>query len=145
MRPRIVVFEDDAAFRKLITLILQQEGYEVVSAADPTLCPLYTKPEQECPHEEACGDFLLTDNRMPHMSGLEFVACQSRRGCKGVMANKAVISANWSPEDLARAAELGCKIFRKPFKLEEILAWIEERKPHLSPARKLVSLDPPEA
>ncbi len=99
MRPRIIVFEDDEASRNLLTLVLERRGYEVISSPDPTLCPIYSNLGESCPHEDACGDFLLTDNRMPRMTGIDFVEVQSQRGCKGIVKNKAVISGTWSPEE----------------------------------------------
>lgn len=141
MQPRIIVFEDDPVSRKLITLILEEAGYEVISAVDPTMCPLYDNLDAQCTHVDACGDFLLTDNQMPRMTGLEFVETQGRRGCKGVVQNKAVISAALTLEQRAKAEDLGCKVFRKPFRIEEILTWVEERKKLIPPDRKLTPLD----
>ena len=141
MKPRIIVFEDDEVNRKLIALVLEQKGYEVISSADPTICPLYSNLEETCPHEDACGDFLLTDNRMPRMTGLDFVEAQSRRGCKGVVKNKAVVSGSWSPAEREKAENLGCKIFSKPYRIAEILEWLAEQEKKIPSDRKLAVLD----
>jgi CheY-like chemotaxis protein len=140
IQPRVVVFEDDEASRTLLVTILEQKGYEVISASEPTACPIYAKLEGTCPHEFACGDFLLTDNRMPRMSGLEFIALQQTRCCKGVMQNKAVISCSWEASELERASELGCRVFSKPYRFEEILAWFEERAGKIPSDRMLDDL-----
>jgi len=140
MRQRIIVLEDDEGSRKLLSMLLQNRGYEVVSATEPVLCPLYTDLHANCTHEFACGDFLLTDNRMPRMTGLEFVARQQERGCKGVVHNKAVISGTWSDKELETAAQLGCKVFTKPYQLVDILKWLDEREKTLAPDRKLIEL-----
>ena len=140
MTPRVIVLEDDETSRKFITLMLKQRGYEVVSAADPTICPVYATPNQACPHEDACGDFLLTDNRMPNMTGLEFIEAQAQRGCKGIILNKAVMSGTWSAEELEKAQKLGCKIFTKPYRISEIIQWLEEQKQQIPPGRKLTVL-----
>jgi CheY-like chemotaxis protein len=140
MRPRIFVIEDDESSRRLLTLVLESRGYEVLSAAEPGLCPIYTDPNARCTHEFACGDFLLTDNRMPRMTGLEFVARQSERGCKGVVHNKAVFSGTWNAEEKETALRLGCKTFTKPYDTGAIFHWLQEREKTLPPDRKLAAL-----
>jgi len=122
-------------------LLLESRGYEVISAPDPTLCPIYATLEERCPHDEACGDFLLTDNRMPNMTGLEFVEAQNRRGCKGIVEHKAIISGTWSTQEREKAEKLGCKIFTKPYRVEEICSWLDKRRKKIPPHRNLVEFD----
>lgn len=140
MKPRIIVLEDDEVLRRRLSLLLKMHGYEVVSASDPTLCPVYSAPEKPCAHEGACTDFLLTDNRMPNMTGLEFVEVQTLRGCKGHVVNKAVMSGTWSQEDREKAERLGCKVFSKPFSIEEIIVWLDEQKKLIPADRSLGDL-----
>ena len=139
---RIVVLEDDDSSREVLTRVLERRSYEVVSAREPLLCPLYTDLNAVCTHQFPCGDFLLTDNHMPRMSGLEFVTRQCRRGCKGVVHRKAVISGAWDEEDLSLARELGCKIFTKPYRLAEIFQWLEGQARQIPFDRKLTPLLP---
>ena len=141
MRTRIIVLEDDESSRRLLSMLLQVRGYEVISAAAPNSCPLYADLNAPCPHEYPCGDFLLTDNRMPRMTGLELIARQEQRGCKGIVRNKAVISGTWETHELETAEQLGCKTFSKPYRLVDILNWLNEREKTLAPDRKLARLD----
>ena len=140
MQPRAIILEDDHSLRQLLSGVLESKGYEVVSASDPTICPIYANLQGICPHEFACGDFLLTDNRMPRMSGLEFVQAQTQRGCKGVVQNKAILSATWTDEDLQTAMQLGCKIFTKPYRFAEIHQWLDEQATKIPADRKLDDL-----
>jgi CheY-like chemotaxis protein len=140
MRHRIIVLEDDPNTRRLLTLILEGLGYEVVSAPEPSLCPLYSELDALCTHPFACGDFLITDNHMPRMTGLQFVARQGARGCKGVVHNKAIVSGTWEAHELEAAEKLGSKVFTKPYRIQEILHWLEERKKTIPPDRKLADL-----
>ena len=140
MRPRLIVIDDDKHCRELLSLILTQKGYEVISLEEPVACPLYSDLESQCPHDDACGDFLLTDNRMPRMSGLQFIEIQQRRGCKGAVGNKAVISASWTEDELEHAHRMGCQIFRKPYDVEHVLKWLGEKERLLPVGRKLVAI-----
>ncbi len=141
MKPRAIVIDDDDACRALVSLLLEQKGYEVLSFSDPTACPVYTDPEAPCPHADACGDFLLTDNHMPNMTGIEFIESQSRRGCKGMVKNKAVLSGSLSLGEVERAERLGCKVFRKPYVLKEVSDWLDEQLKTIPDDRKLVIFD----
>jgi len=141
MRPRIIIFEDDESTRNLLSLLLKLRGYEVASAAEPMGCPLYLDLNSNCNHNYPCGDFLLTDNRMPRITGLEFIERQGKRGCKGVVHNKAVISGTWEDHELETAVQLGCKIFTKPYRIIDILSWLEEQGKKLSPDRLLTDLN----
>ncbi|MCD6526203.1 MAG: response regulator [Desulfuromonas sp.] len=138
MKYRAIVFEDDDNCRQLLCLILEKRGYEVISSADPTICPAYASHHGQCASNNACGDFLLTDQHMPHMTGLDFIASQERRDCKGAMMNKAVLSGSWTSAELSQANQLGCKVFRKPYRVSEINAWLDEQEPHI-PADRLLT------
>jgi CheY-like chemotaxis protein len=141
MQPRAIIIDDDAACRELLTILLKQRGYEVISLSDPTVCPLYEGPECTCPRDQACGDFLLTDNQMPGMTGLDFVKRQTKRGCKGIIGNKAILSGSWNHEELEQAEQLGCRVFDKPFNLGDIEGWLDEREKEIRPGRQLVVFD----
>lgn len=135
---RVIIIDDDENCRTLLAKVLERKGYEVISLTDPCACPLYMSTECRCPHEHACGDLLITDNRMPRMTGLEFVEHQSRRGCKGIVHNKMVLSGSWSEAEVERAARLGCTIMHKPYKLDQLLEWVVERQEQIPPGRKLI-------
>lgn len=141
MQLRAIVIDDDDACRSLLALMLRQRGYEVICLPDPTACPLYEDSECSCPREEVCGDFLLTDNQMPGMSGLELVARQVQAGCKARVSNKAVLSGTWSQDELLKAQELGCKVFDKPYRSEDIEAWLDAQEKNITSGRKLVDFN----
>ena len=138
MRLRIIVFEDDEPIRILLQAAIARLGHEVLAFSDPLACPLYTQDACTCTQEHPCGDLLITDNQMPRMTGLEFIRRQAERGCKGVAANKAVLSGNWSEVQRREAAELGCRIVRKPFDLGELSDWIKEREAVIASGRQVV-------
>ncbi|MEJ2199757.1 MAG: response regulator [Desulfuromonadaceae bacterium] len=140
MKPRIILLEDNESSRFCLVLLLEQKGYEVVHAPDPTICPVYSNPAGTCPHEHPCGDFLLTDNDMPKMTGLEFIEAQVSRGCKGAATHKAVMSGSLRQAEREKAEALGCKIFTKPIRMEDVFGWLNQKKQQLPPDRKLTDL-----
>jgi CheY-like chemotaxis protein len=140
MQYRTIVLEDDDNARELLTLLLRQRNHEVLSFSAPSVCPVYGNSECLCPQDYACGDFLITDNKMPGMTGLEFVQRQAARNCRGVNRNKAIISGTWTDAQMEVARGLGCQLFTKPLNLAAFLNWLDERERNVLPGRKLAQL-----
>jgi CheY-like chemotaxis protein len=66
LRGRVLVVDDDAIIRDLLTAILEPQGFEVQTAANgpAALAAFHVEP----------FDVILTDFQMPGMSGLELAA-----------------------------------------------------------------------
>ena len=140
MKLRVFVFEDNDALRGIISSILENRGYEVLSYPEPFFCPIYLDRECPCPEDYACGDIFITDNSMPNMTGLEFIESQVRHGCKAIEKNKAVMSGALKDAELEQAKRLGCKTFEKPFRTNELVSWLDECEKRIDPKRKLSDL-----
>jgi len=67
-RPVILVADDDAIFLKLVTSLMQGEGYSVLSAADGH------EGLQLSRSYLGCIDLLITDVQMPRLNGIELCA-----------------------------------------------------------------------
>ena len=131
----IIVYEDDPALGSLLSLALRQKGHEVHTYSDPTFCPTYRDLKSECPHTRPCADVIITDHNMPNITGLEYLSLQQTHGCKLQVENKAIITGAVLNQKAKETIDsLGCKLFKKPFKLAEILQWIEECSSRLSPS-----------
>jgi two-component system alkaline phosphatase synthesis response regulator PhoP len=60
---KVLIIDDSAEFCRLMGMLLQQEGYEVISASDG--------PEGIAKAEIDLPDIIILDQRMPGMSGRE--------------------------------------------------------------------------
>jgi DNA-binding NtrC family response regulator len=138
MRSRVFIFEDDDTLRSLLTSLLESQGYEVMSFSEPGFCPLYSERECQCPLEHPCADVIISDLNMPNVTGLEFLENRSQHGCR--VKCRALMSGGWTAAEIGRAERLGARIFEKPFKLEEILGWLEECHKQVAPRRRLSDL-----
>jgi CheY-like chemotaxis protein len=123
-----LVFDDDEMTRKLLEEILNIRGVKVSSYADPAVF-LQGHGQQCCARERPCFDLILTDNKMPMMTGLTFLEQLAAMGCPVLKAQTAVISGTWTSEDLGAARKLGCRVFEKPCPVDSILAWVDEMLP----------------
>ena len=69
------------------------------------------------------------------MTGLRFIQNQRKKNCK--CKHVAMISADWTDEDLALARQLGCKIFTKPLFFDELDKWLDSGEYGIDPKREL--------
>lgn len=126
---KILVFDPDQSLRELLRLYLAGHGHEVLAFKDPTVCPLYKKLHDErccCPKDVPCGDVVIVDDQLPHISALDFFRLQRRRGCKALDANKAVMSSRMTAALEGLITEFGCSFIKKPYRLANIGRWVDE-------------------
>lgn len=128
MKPETaVVFDDDNFFRNLLTDTLTGLNLQVI--AYPSHAPFLAQLKAgAAPAAAAAPDYILTDNQMPGMTGLEFLAQLRELGCRIPEARVAIISGRWVDADLAKAKQLGCQVFEKYNSPEQLHAWIEQTR-----------------
>ena len=139
MRLRAVIFEDDTGIRQSLWLLCDRRGYEVFTFPDPGLCPLHVIDRCPCAKGITCTDIILSDLSMPQVQGLDFVEALLAKGC--VVPHVGLMSGDWPEADAARAVRLGCQLFRKPFSLAEIEAWLTKVETLVPPDRGLLRWD----
>ena len=107
-----MVVEDDADIRECVQMILEDEGYEVVTACNGA------EAEEELSHmQEPC--VVLLDLMMPVMSGWEFLDHLKRRGKLDDGMHVVVVSA--ALNDLPKAP-VTC--MRKPLRADQLIATV---------------------
>jgi hypothetical protein len=72
---------------------------------------------------------------MPTMEGLKSIKDRIDKGCK--VKFRALMSTVWSEADWQYAQKLGCRLFRKPFELKEMLEWFDGCTKQIDTERKL--------
>ena len=138
---RAIVIDDMEFCRDLLREFLESRDYQVLTFPDVTSCPLFSARDLACQKHQACADFLLLDNLMPRMNGLDFLELQMQGNCLFSINSKAIISASWLPADLARARQLGVKVFHKPYHFDQLGAWLDGQEKLIAPDRVLVNSD----
>jgi DNA-binding response OmpR family regulator len=135
MKRRAIVFDDIEAIQEILRRMLAMRGYEVMTYSNPGECPLQHEHDCQCNSKHTCADLIISDRDMPKVSGLQFVEGQIAKGCR--VKNIAFMSGAWSESDLKKAKELGCKVFFKPFTIQEINDWLDECEKNIEPDRVL--------
>ena len=135
MNYRALIFDDMKEIRKILWKLFDNRGYEVLTFSHPALCPLSEKEVCPCSSEETCADVILSDVNMPIKKGIDFLEEQIKKGCR--CKHFALMSGEFSEEDVSKAKSLGIKIFKKPFKLAQIINWLDQIEKDTDQKRKL--------
>lgn len=116
----ILLAEDEAAFRFSASLALRMAGYRVTGAKDgmDALEELIRLKEEGTP-----VDLLVTDLRMPNLSGAELVAAMRRHD---ILVPFFVITGYGDPQALRELALAGCVgQIEKPLLPDELVRCVE--------------------
>ena len=108
----VLLVDDEEGIRESLTVMLQIEGFDVTSAPDPiaALKILDTKDD---------FDFILSDVKMPHMDGIQFLKEIKRRNIESIVI---MITAYGNSETPVDAVKNGADDYiRKPIKTDELL------------------------
>ena len=119
MPKTILVVEDDDTMRQLLKLHLTNAGYAVRAAADGI----------EAGHAVLglTPDLIITDVRMPHMTGFELVEALRQDPAK---ANIPVIFLTIEGESVDRGSKLGAlEYLAKPIRVEVLLQKVAKHLP----------------
>jgi len=112
----ILIVDDDVDIRETISLILEDEGYAVASAANGEEALRYLRSHPS-------PSLILLDLMMPGMDGVEFRAEQQRDAqLSGIPV--IVVTASGNARERARAMQVDGMI-QKPIALDALLETIE--------------------
>ncbi len=114
---RILTVDNEPSITLSLKYVFPEPRYEVLCAdcGDAALAKLEANP--------AAYDFIIVDQKMPHLTGVELVSEIRKRGIRGKII---VLSAHLSPEIRAAYEEMGVyAIFPKPFDLGELRAAVD--------------------
>ena len=115
-RPRVLVADDEASMRELLTIVLRREGCEVVLAENGRQALTLLGSQ--------AIDLVVSDLKMPGASGVEVLQAAKRRdpSIEGLM-----ITAYASYETAVEAMRLGaCDYLTKPFDVNELRAKVRK-------------------
>lgn len=121
---RAILYDDDLVILNVLRMFFELRGYDVIACREPVPCPVYIE-RGTCSNLAPCGDVILTDYRMPKMTGVELLEAQRSNGCKLTIRNKAVISGYLDTIAQAEVERLGCANFQKPLQFRELEEWLE--------------------
>ena len=109
--PSILIVEDEAGIRDLLTDALGLAGYSTAVAPDGMAASIMMRTNSV--------DLIIADINMPHLNGYEFL---NRLRANGDMTPVLFLTARDDNSDVAQGLRLGADDYvTKPFRLEELL------------------------
>lgn len=119
--PRILLAEDDAEMRALVSGDLRRAGYSVVECADGAA--LLDRLDSACRTQGLGVDLVVSDVRMPELTGLEVLERLRRAD---PFTPYIVVTAFGTSETRRAAARLGAiAVLDKPFEIKDLLRLVE--------------------
>jgi DNA-binding response OmpR family regulator len=109
----VLVAEDDALMRSLLTRALVLDGFRVVDASDGAELDAWIRRLVVCDSDHRCVDLIIADQRMPEATGLEVLSHLRRVDWSTPFI---LITAFGDTNTHAEAARLGAScVLDKPF------------------------------
>jgi len=121
---KAMIFDDHQVICDLLKTVFDSRGYEVQTFQHPGECSLLDNAICTCPDGQSCTDVILTDINMPVKKGLDFIEEQISKGCH--CKHLALMSGDYTIEEMERAKKLGLKFFQKPFEVKDVLEWLDQ-------------------
>ncbi|MEO0079133.1 MAG: response regulator [candidate division WOR-3 bacterium] len=129
---KILIVEDDANMRELVKARLEQNGYQVATAADGYQAIARAREFQP--------DLVILDLMIPKMDG--YTVCRLLRASRSEPLPIIMFTARSSPDDVRRGLDMGANAYiTKPFdppvllnKIRELLFPEESAQEHPEPA-----------
>ncbi|MBD1399551.1 response regulator [Pelovirga terrestris] len=119
-----LLLDDDVEHRQQMMEVLTSMGYVVHMFANP-ISYMLRREGHFCSENKHCFDLILVGNRLPGMSGIDFLQRLKRGGCCLPDHYKAVFCSDLSQEQQQQITALGCCFFTKPTSPEDIRAWLD--------------------
>lgn len=116
---RILLVEDESFLREALAETLQAAGYEVIAAADG-------ESGFAALRSSAPIDVLVSDIRLPYMSGYELAAA----GKAERPTLKLILMTGYAPSVPAGLEKMVFRILQKPFRIQELPAVIDAALAH---------------
>lgn len=126
MKPKVLLAEDDTSLTELLTYNLEQEGFEVLHAADGEEAMVLAQERQP--------DIAILDWMIPYLSGIE-ICRRLRRQPETANLPIIMLTARSEESDRIRGLETGADDYiTKPFSPRELVARIRAVLRRLRPA-----------
>ncbi len=117
-----LILDDDDDYRQLLEEFLADYDYAVSAYESPLS---FINGSIHCQSSTPCFDIIITDNQMPGMDGIDFLAMLKEVSCKVPDGRKVLISGFLTEEVRRKAAELGSRSFKKQTAMTDLTAWLE--------------------
>ena len=121
---RILIVDDEPSMTRLLSLLLESEGYDVIATEDGSQAAAWLRAKDQP------FDLMITDVRMTPMDGMELLrlARESRSAMPVLM-----VTAYASDGTAKEARRMGaCDYISKPFRMEQFLDAVKKA---LSPSK----------
>lgn len=122
---KALIVDDDVFCLNVTSEYFKYKGFDVTARLRPS-CSALEQELESCSIDGPCFDIVVSDNRMPGMTGLEFFELIDKKKCYVPVSCKALLTGDLTQDEFNKAVERGYKVFQKPCSLELLDLWLKE-------------------
>ncbi len=123
---KVTIFDNDRSTLERLKTLLTNHGHEVRAFPEPHICSFNLLGDNQCPSGTACADAVIVNMKRPAASVVEALTGLTENGCKIPLCSKAIMSSTMTDEEETQIRGEGLHVLRKPFRLTDVLEWVEQ-------------------
>lgn len=122
---KVIIFDNDVSTLALLKAFLSNAGHQPQVCTEPFNCALILANENQCPADGSGVDAMIINMKSPTTDNLDALLSHIKQECKLSSSNKAIMSTCMTSLQEEAIRTLGFHTIRKPFRLADILKWLE--------------------
>ena len=135
MKPHVLIFENSDILRSTLSRIISNLEYEVKAFSNPDTSPYSYSSIHNSHFANSSPNIIISDVFLPPINEYEVLGLQKVDKLKFL----AFMPADWNEADIYYAEKIGCKVFKKPFDLKDLLKWIENCRKQIDQKNSLLN------
>lgn len=123
LKPNVLIFENSDILRSTLSSIISNLEYEVKAFSTPDKSPYSIASIQNCLSANSDPNIIISDVYLPLINGYEVLGYRPQKVDE--LKFIAFMPADWNEVDIYYTEKIGCKVFKKPFDLKDLLEWLD--------------------
>jgi DNA-binding NtrC family response regulator len=123
LKPSVLIFENSDILRSTLSSIISNLEYEVKAFSNPGMSPYSYSSIHNCLFENCSPNIIISDVYLPLINEYDVLGYRLQKVDELIFM--AFMPADWNEVDIYHTEKIGCKVFKKPFDLKDMLKWLD--------------------
>ena len=123
MKPNVLIFENRDILRSTLSSIISNLEYEVKAFSNPDTSPYSYSSLHNYLFANSSPNIIISDVYRPLINEYEVLGYRLQKVDE--LKFMAFMPADWNEVDIYYTEKIGCKVFKKPFDLKDLLKWLD--------------------
>ena len=123
MKPNVLIIENSDILRSTLSRIISNLEYEVKAFSNPDKFFYSISSIHNCLFANSSPNIIISDVYRPLINEYEVLGYRLQKVDE--LKFMAFMPADWNEVDIYYTEKIGCKVFKKPFDLKDLLKWLD--------------------